>query len=168
VQLEPLIQLPNVWSGVASGFGVHLFEGKLHLGDMDRLEKAGMDYLTTKGGRVIELVVVFPSPSRMTGEERARMAKLMRRWEDRRAASATVILATGILGAVHRSVLTGLLTLAPPGHPARVFAEVEPALTWLRPYFNDVSGRPVPLGTLLSAVRAFSAAFRARPNAVAE
>lgn len=164
MKLSPVIQLPAAWSGVADRFGVHLFEGEVSVADMDRLEVMGSQWHRKHPGKLVELVVIFPSPARMTGEERARMAKLIKRWEHARVASATTILAEGMQGAMHRSVLTGLLFLAPPPHPAKVFGAVAQAVTWLAPYVASVCGPQATRDATLSAVESFCADFVARKS----
>ena len=90
------------------------------------------------------------------------MAELIKRWESFRIAAATVILAQGLLAAVHRSVLTGLLLLAFPPHPAKVFATTGEAVTWLLPYVNALSGPSIDSAEMLSAVSGLCAEFQAR------
>jgi hypothetical protein len=162
MKLAPLIQMPNTWSGLAGRFGVHLFEGHLGVADMGRLESIGAEWLREHPGKLVELVVIFPSNSRMTGEERSRMARVIKRWEKDRLASATVILASGLLGAMHRSVLTGLLMIAPPPHPSKVFATVPEAVTWLAPHMQSLLGAEATRHDLLTGVEDWCAAFRGR------
>jgi hypothetical protein len=73
-----------------------------------------------------------------------------------------VILATGMLGAVQRSVLTGLLMIAPPPHPSKVFSDLSEAVTWLLPHVAALSERPITEEHLRAAVEELCAAFRAR------
>jgi hypothetical protein len=85
------------------------------------------------------LVIVFPSDARMSGAERSRMAGLIKHGESRRVASATVILAEGLRGALQRSTLTALMMIAPASHPAKVFGSVSDAVRWLFPYVQGLS-----------------------------
>jgi hypothetical protein len=98
----------------------------------------------------------------MTGDERSRMAKLIKRWEQDRVASATVILAQGMLGAMQRSVLTGLQLVARPPHPQKVFSEIAPAVQWLTPYIHEAGGPKVSHTALLASVEALCVSFQAR------
>src|SRR5579862_850524 len=111
MKLEPIIHLPNMITGMWRRFGLHAFEGTLTLDDMVRIEAAGELWHRKNPGKVVEMVVIFPSEARLSGEERTRMARIVKRWESVRTASATVVLASGLLGAVHRSLLTGLQIL---------------------------------------------------------
>ena len=162
MRFEPIFRTPTAWSVVARRFGVHLFEGKVTVADMERMERLGADWYSTHPGRLVELVVVFPSDTRMSTDERHRMARLIKRWEKDRDASATVILAEGMMGAVHRSVLTGLLLFAPPPHPAKVFGTVPAAVTWLAPYVHALCGTDATTEQLLAGVDALCSEFRAR------
>lgn len=164
VKLEPLIQMPTTWTGTAGPFGVHLFEGKLTVSDMDRMEGSGSRWHRNNPGSTVELVIVLPSDARLTNAERARMGELIKRWQDRRSASATTILAEGISGAMQRSVLTGLFLLAPPPHPAKVFGKISDAIRWLAPHVRALCGETATTSMIQSAVDEFCAEFGRRPN----
>ena len=146
--------------------GVHLFEGKLSVADMDRLDEAGAAWRKNVPGKMVELVVIFPSEAHMTSEERARMAKIIKRWELSREASATVILAEGLIGSLHRSVLTGLQMLVPAPHPMKVFGAIAPAVTWLAPHIEKLSGPDAKPAALVAGVDEICARFSQRPAAV--
>jgi hypothetical protein len=155
VRLEAAFRTPNVVTGVWRRFGVHAFEGRLSLDDMGRLESFGDLWHKKNPGSVVELAVIFPSEARMTGEERARLAKIIRRWEMSRTASATVVLASGLVGAMHRSVLTGLMMIAPAPHPTRVFGTTREAAAWLSPYVQVACGpeaTPAAIGAAVDAL----------------
>jgi hypothetical protein len=90
--------------------------------------------------------------------ERSRMTQIMRRGESDRIASATVILADGLRGAMQRSVLTGLMMLAPPPHPAKVFGAIADAVDYLQPYLRQIPGAPTtqsPLSAVLELYESF-------------
>jgi hypothetical protein len=157
---EPLLELPNAVTGVWKRFGVHLFEGRLTVEDMRLLETRGDAWHRRNPGRQVEMVVIFPSSNHMTSEERARMTRLIKRWEGARSASATVILATGITGASQRSVLTGFLLLAPPPHPTEVFGRTADAVSWLAPYVAELCGSEATPLALNAAVNALTTRFR--------
>jgi hypothetical protein len=158
--LEPLIELPNVVTGVWKRFGVHLFEGRLTVEDMIVLETRGDAWHRRNAGRQVEMVVVFPSSNHMTSHERARMTRVIKRWEGTRSASATVILATGITGAAQRSVLTGFLLLAPPPHPSQIFGRTAEAVSWLAPHVAELCGSEATPVALNAAVDALATRFR--------
>jgi len=162
MKLEPLIQVESAWTCVSGRFGVHVFEGHLTIAQMDRMESFGDRWYRSHPGPFAELVVVLESNARMTSEERARMARLIKRWEGSRIASATVIMATGLTGAFHRSVLTGLMMLAPPPHPAKVFGSVPGAITWLHPYVRKVTDETVSERDVLAAAEELCRVFQAR------
>ena len=113
---ESLTQLPTAWSMVSGRFGVHLFEGPLTVAEMTEMQRRGNAWHAKHPGRIVELVVIYPSDDRMTQAERSKMVQLMKQWEHVRDAAATVILAEGLMGSLHRSILTGLMMLAPAPH----------------------------------------------------
>lgn len=164
MRLEPLIDMPCLMTGTWSRLGVHLFHGQVTLQDMDVIEKAGDAWLAKNPGRTVELVIIFPSSARMTTAERMRMARMLKRHEKNRAASGTVILAEGLTGAVHRSVLTGLQMLAPPPHPAKVFGTTRDAVAWLAPHVQALCGAGAEPAALLAAVEELCAKFNPRPK----
>jgi hypothetical protein len=162
MKLDPVIDMPCLASSAWLRFGVHLFYGKVTTSDIDRIEVAGDEWLAKHPGRTVELVVIFPSGARMTTPERMRFARLLKRHEKNRAASATVILAEGLTGSVHRSVLTGLLMLAPPPHPVKVFGKTKDAVAWLAPYVRSLCGPTATDDALVAAVDDLCTTFKAR------
>ena len=162
MKLEPVICVPAAWSSAYSQFIVHLFEGHLGMADMERMHQQGERWNAAHPGRRVELVIIFPSDAKMNTEERARMSRLIKHGEAHRAASATVILAEGILASVQRSVLTGLMMLVPSPHPVKVFGQVSEALSWLAPHVQSVCAPGLTLDALTSMVGENIAAFRTR------
>ncbi len=163
MRFEPLTQLPNAWTMVCQRFGVHLFEGDLDVDEMTRMEARATAWHARNPGRIVELVVIYPSDNRMSSEERSKMTQLIKKWEHVRDASATVILAEGLVGSLQRSILTGLMMLAPAPHPARVFGKVPPAVSYLTPYISALCSDATEQ-TIIDAVAELSSAFEARTN----
>ena len=159
---SPVIEMPTVLTGVWRRMAVHLFEGKLTVDDMERLDALGADFRRRVPGKMVELVVVFPTDARMTSEERTRMAAIIKRWEHLRTASSTVILAQGLIGSLHRSVLTGLQILAPAPHPLKVFGAIAPAVKWITPFVQELSGPEATVESLGLGVDELCARFAAR------
>ena len=159
---EPILQQPNLMTGIWRRFGVTMFEGKVTVEDMAKMEAVGVQWLKKNPGKVVEMVVIHPSETRMTSEERTRMARVIKRWEDSRVASATVILATGLTGSMHRSVLTGFQLLVPPPHPTKVFGTVAEALTWLSPFVVELCGVEATHQKLMGAVGEMETRWRGR------
>lgn len=163
VSFERIIALPAVWSYACGRLAVHLFQGQLSVPDMDRMEQVGVLWHERKPGKRVELSVILPSDARMESAERARMARLVRRWENERIASATVVLAQGLRGAMHRSVLTGLMLVAPSPHPAKVFGTIDDAVAYVTPFVQPpVLDAPCSGATLARAILALQRAFEAR------
>ena len=160
LKLEPFLTLPSLVSGMWRRFGVHVFEGGLSLDDMVRIEASGSSWHRTNPGQLVELVIIFPSDARLTNEERTRLAAIVKRWEKTRTASATVVLAEGLTGAMHRSILTGLQMIAPPPHPTKVFSRTPDAVGWLAPHVQALCGPDATAADLLAAVDRLCEAFR--------
>jgi hypothetical protein len=167
MKLEPVLTLPSLVSAMWRRFGVHAFQGHVTLDDMMRIEASGSLWHRTNPGQLVELVIIYPSDARMSSEERARMAAIVKRWEKTRTASATVVLADGLSGAMHRSVLTGLQMIAPPPHPAKVFSRTADAVAWLAPHVQALCGPDATAADLLNAVERLCDAFRAARPATA-
>jgi hypothetical protein len=162
MKLEPVIDMPCLLSGAWSRFGVHLFHGKVTVQNIEEMERVGDAWFARHPGKLVELVVVFPSRARLTTTERLRMSRMIKRREKDRTASATVILAEGLIGAAHRSVLTGLLMLAPPPHPAKVFGKIADAIVWLGPRARVLCGEGATNEALAAAVDEFCVRFAPR------
>jgi hypothetical protein len=151
-----------VWSSAYGRVGVHLFEGALTLADMSRMEMIGEAWRRRNPAKTSELSIIYPSEARMTNEERMRLAQVIKRGESYRNAAATVILAEGMLGALQRSLLTGLILVAYPQHPAKVFATVHEAVGWLLPHALKLEGPRITSAELLAAISELCAEFQAR------
>jgi hypothetical protein len=158
----PIIEMPTAMTGIWRRVAVHLFEGKLTLDDMDRLDELGAAWRKKAPGKMIELVVIYPTEAQLSPEERKRMAAIIKRWEGDRVASSTVVLAEGLLGSFHRSVLTGLQMLAPSPHPLKVFGTIAAATQWLTPFVRDLCGPDVSAESLTGGVDELCARFAAR------
>jgi hypothetical protein len=163
VTFEPIIELPYLVTGLWRHFAVHLFQGKVTVADIDRIETESARCHAKLDGKTVDLVVILPSSAQLTHQERVRMTRLVKRWESERVASSTVILAAGMLGSVHRSVLTGLQMLVPPPHPTKVFGEIAAAVRWLAPYAQQVCGPEAKPDSVCKAVDDLRARFDARP-----
>jgi hypothetical protein len=163
--LQPIIRFATAWSSASDGWAVHLFEGGLTVTDMDRMQQMGDQWNAANPGKRAELVIVYPSDARMSGEERSRMARLMKHGDKRRAASATVILAGGLRGALHRSTLTALMMVAPASHPAKVFGSIADALRWFLPHVQGLARESVVPERLELELQQHLEEFSARPRA---
>jgi hypothetical protein len=168
LKLEPIIQMSNMMTGTWRRLGVHAFQGRITVEDITLLAAAGSRWHKQNPGKVVEMVIIFPSDARMNGDERARMAVVVKRFETVRTASATVVLAGGLEGAMHRSVLTGLQLITPPPHPTKVFGGVAEAVNWLEPHVRALCGHEVTLAAMQTAVedlcRAFQVMRQAAPS----
>ncbi len=162
MNLDPIIVEAYMLTGLWRQLAVHLFQGKVTLADMDRIEAASAVTHARVKGKVVEMVVILPSRAEMTHEERVRMGRIIKRWEQKRIASATVITTDGLLASIHRSVLTGLQILVPPPHPTKVFSSAAQALRWLEPYVQEVCGPEATAAELIVAVDELRARFDAR------
>jgi len=162
MRFEPIIEMPCLVTGLWKRFGVHLFEGKVTVADMEEIERRGEVWRDKVRGKLVEMVVIFPSDAKMTTEERTKMTQIIKRWEKDRAASATVILAQGLTGALHRSVLTGMQMLVPAPHPVKVFGSIPDGVKWLTPHVRGLCGPEASTEALDAAVADLAARFAAR------
>ncbi len=159
---EHLIEQPNVLFAAWRRFGVYLFEGEISIDDIDRIEMAGSQFFRKTPGKIVEIAVIFPSEARMTSEQRAHMGKTLKRWESRRLASATVILATDLIGSMQRSVLTGLQLITRPPHPTKVFSKVDEAVLWLAPHLAEACGIDATYPKVMAGIHDATVRFAAR------
>ena len=162
MRFEAVVRTPASWISVLDRFAVYLFEGHVTLAEMDDMQVVGERWRIQHPEKRVEIVVIFPSEARMSQEERARMARLIKVGEAQRAASATVILAQGLMASMQRSMLTGMLMIAPPTHPAKVFGSIPHALAWLAPHVEAVCGSALKQGQLPNLLSAQIAEFLAR------
>jgi hypothetical protein len=167
MRFEPVIRLPSAWSSAAGRLGVHLFEGRVTVADMDCIQRLGDEWRRKNTVKTVDLSIIYPSDDRMTPEERTRMAQLIKRHEEYRVAAATVILAEGMRAAVHRSILTGLILVAFPPHPAKVFATTFEAVNWVLPHLRKLEGPGLTSGDVLASVSELCDEFQARPESEA-
>ncbi len=161
---EHLIEQPNVLFAAWRRFGVYLFEGEVSIADIDKIETTGSQFFRKTPGKIVEMVVIFPSEARMTPEQRAHMSKTIKRWESRRLASATVVLATDLVGSMQRSVLTGLQLITRPPHPTKVFPKVDEAVLWLAPYLADACGIDATYPKVMAGIHDATTRFAACPE----
>lgn len=107
---------------------------------LEELRRTLVGWIGENPGKNVTLVVLHATPSSMSSDERRTMMRLMEETKHSRMASATVVMATGVLGALHRSILTGMNMLVPPPHPSKIVADVPSAARFLAPYLDGLSG----------------------------
>jgi hypothetical protein len=112
------------------------------------------------GTKNVALVVIHAKRSTMSAEERRPVLRMIDETKHDRLASATVVLASGMLGALHRSILTGFSLLVPSPHPTKVFGDVESAIAFLHPYIETACG-PIPTRHIAAMVDDLLAEIRA-------
>jgi hypothetical protein len=163
VKLEPIIEMPCMVTGNWRRFAVHVFEGKLTVADMSAIEANSEKWHAKIPDQLVEMVIILPSDAKMTSGERSKMQHIIKRWEHTRIASATIVLAQGLLGSLHRSVLTGMQMVVPPPHPTKVFGVIDDGLRWLTPYIQKSSGADARADVLIAATQNLIATFGKRP-----
>ena len=162
---SPIFRLPTTWStAIADTVAVHHFEGEVTVLEMNKMQAIGDQWYARYPDKSLSISIVFPTTYRAPPEQRDRMRQLIKHWEDRHLAAANVMLMDGLLGAMHRSIFTGILMPAPPPHPTKIFAELEPALPWL---LSHQRGSKLDVASLREAIDRISAEFLARPGRVA-
>ena len=163
MKLEPIIEMPCMVTGNWRRFAVHVFEGKATLADMAAIEASSERWHAKIPDQIVEMVIILPSGAKMTGDERTKMTHIIKRWESTRIASATIVRAQGLLGSLHRSVLTGLQMVAPPPHPIKVFGTIDDGLRWLAPHIQKSCGVDATVDALIVAVDDLITHFGKRP-----
>jgi hypothetical protein len=129
-------------------------DGHTPLDELERLRVIVQSWSRAQGTlKNVTLVVLHDNRSTMSAEERRSVSRMIDETKSQRVASATVVLAGGIVGALHRSILTGFSLLVPPPHPTKVYADVESAIAFLHPHIESVCG-PVPPAHLDAMVNA--------------
>jgi hypothetical protein len=88
----------------------------------------------------VALTILYPSDSSMSADERACVARMIEETKQRRLAASTAVLAQGVMGSVHRSILTGMSLLVPPPHPNKIAATEDAAIAFVHPYVVQSSG----------------------------
>ena len=160
---EHLIEQPNVLFAAWRRFGVYLFEGPISIGDIDKLEMTSSQFFPEVPGQ--DRRMRRHLPERRQDDERAagtHEKDASKRWESRRLASATVILATDLVGSMQRSVLTGLQLITRPPHPTKVFPKVDEAILWLAPYLAEACGIDATYPKVMAGIHEMSQRFESR------
>lgn len=156
----PIFRLPTTWStAVADTIAVNHFEGEVTVLEMNTIQEIGDRWYARYPRKSLSLSIVYPTTHRPTAEQRERLRQLIKHWENHHLAAANVMLIDGLLGAMHRSVLTGVMMLAPAPHPAKVFANLDAALPWLLSHQTT----KLDVASVRDAVDRLSSEFLARP-----
>ncbi len=133
-----------------------VFDGNLDMTALELLRLRSDEWLEAHPGRTVDIAIVQPSATQMDDATRKMLALVIKDHQDNRNAAATVILATGLRGALHRSVVTAVNMMAPPPYPGRVFGAVDDALDWLSPYIVELCGE-APLVEIAAELDALGA-----------
>lgn len=120
---------------------IWVVEGHTPLEQLERLRlRIGAIARERGNEKHVALTILHPSDSAMSSEERASVSKMIDETKHRRLAAATAVLAQGVMGSVHRSILTGMSLLVPSPHPNRIAATEEAAIKFIHPYVLQSSG----------------------------
>ena len=131
---------------------IWVVDGHTPLDELKRLRSRVAEWRQQRAARKnVALTVLYPSPSTMSTEERLTVARMIDETKHDRTASATVVLADGILGALHRSILTGLSIVVPSPHPVRISADLGTAITFVLPHVERLCG-PIEHGEIEAMV----------------
>jgi len=137
-------------------------EGHTPLEQLEALRRRFAELSRERGDeKHVALTILYPTDSTMSAEERKCVARIIDESKHRRLASATAVLAQGLMGAVHRSILTGMSILVPAPHPHRITATIEDAIDFVHPYATLSSG-PVLRSDLRAMVGDLHNTLRAR------
>lgn len=145
IRVERVVLTDTHALGVWRGFTVSVFDGVLGVPGLEVLHQQVMDFRGGNTQKTADLVVVHPTKAGMSNAERKKWLEIVKSTEHYRLAGATVVLAEGLLGSMHRGIITSFNLLAPPPHPARVFGNARDALEWMAPYIQQTCATcPVP------------------------
>jgi hypothetical protein len=146
---------------------VWVVDGHTPLDELKRLRSHVAEWTRERGGRKnVTLVVLHAARTTMSSEERASVARMIDETKRSRVASSTVVLADGLVGALHRSILTGFTIVVPPPHPTKVCADVATAIAFLHPHVESLCGRVAQedLAAMVEALHEAILAERALPG----
>lgn len=119
-------------------------DGRTPIEELEGLRHLVMRWVADHPEKTVSLIVIHGTPSTMDPAERKSVAKMIEDTKHTRVASATVILGRGMIGSLHRSILTGFALLVPPPHPTKVFDDTLDAIRFLHPYIEQVCGPVEP------------------------
>jgi len=108
--------------------------------ELERLRTISRAWREEHPEPTVNLIVIYPTQTTMDAAQRKVAAKFIDETKHTRVASATAVLATGMVGALHRSLLTGLSILVPPPHPVKITARVVDAVDFLHPHIEQTCG----------------------------
>ncbi|MGE0786978.1 MAG: hypothetical protein AB7S26_14995 [Sandaracinaceae bacterium] len=129
------------WKGLV----LWVVDGQTPVSELEQLIELSKRHNARYGDpRNVALTIIHGTPSGMSAEERAAAARLIESTKHTRVASSTVVLARGLVAAVHRSILTGISLLVPPPHPVKVCSDVPSALSFLQPHIESLCGPIAP------------------------
>jgi hypothetical protein len=147
---------------------VWVVDGHTPVDELERLRLHVLEWTRAQGdAKNVALTVLHSNRSTMSAEERRIVARMIDETKGSRLASATVVLADGMLGALHRSILTGFSLLVPPPHPTKICGDLPSALAFLAPHIEKVAG-DVPPAHIEAIVDDLHGAVRAQRQLVAE
>jgi hypothetical protein len=154
--VTPRIALDHATASYAIGTWKNLLvwvvEGHTGVAQLEKLRTRFLELSRARGEeKHVALIVLYPSESTMSAEERRCLARMIDESKHRRLASSTAVLAKGLMGAVHRSILTGMSILVPPPHPNRIVSSVEDAIAFVHPHVVKSCG-PVATSDLRAMV----------------
>lgn len=120
-------------------------DGHTPLDELERLRALALARMKEHPEKGVSLIVLHGTRSTMSSEERRSVTQMIDQTKHTRVASSTVVLGRGVIGSLHRSILTGMSIIAPPPHPVRICADVPAAIEFLHPYIEAVAGPVDPL-----------------------
>jgi hypothetical protein len=143
--VTPRIVLDHATASYAIGTWKNLLvwvvQGHTGVAQLEKLRIRFLELARARGDeKHVALIVLYPSESTMSAEERRCLARMIDESKRRRLASSTAVLAKGLMGAVHRSILTGMSILVPPPHPNRIVSSIEDAIAFVHPHVVQSCG----------------------------
>lgn len=131
----------TMWEGLV----LWVADGETPVEELRALTQFVKRYRAERGERPnVALTVIHGTRTGMTAEARREVTRLIDLTKHDRVASSTVVLAQGMLGALHRSILTGMELVVPAPHPVKICGDVSTAVAFLHPYIVELCGPVAP------------------------
>lgn len=143
--MRPRVELDHATASYAIGTWHNLLiwvvDGHTGVEGLERLRVRFSELSRARGEeKHVALIVLYPAQTTMSAEERKCLAKMIDESKHRRLASSTAVLSQGVIGAVHRSILTGISILIPPPHPNRIVSTIDDAVAFVHPHVVKACG----------------------------
>ena len=114
------------------------FEGGATRESLEASRRANIEVFQEEGG--VNFILLMKASAPLPSEEvRAESKKVAQEVRSNLRSQALVILGEGFGAAAHRALISTFLLFQRPGHPSKVFSDVESALDWQEKFWLSAS-----------------------------